>query len=94
MLIFLSIFVVVFIAFWDMKDRLNTLDEISANTPSQVELNQNIQNNYRKNIDNMQFDAQKKEEAKTLNDNQKPRAFRNNYDKIKERRNIITNPVD
>lgn len=42
-LIFLSIFIVSFIALWDMKDRLNELDSIAVKTPSQVEMKPMIQ---------------------------------------------------
>lgn len=38
--IFLSIFIIGLIAFFDARERFQQLDEISANTPSQVELQQ------------------------------------------------------
>ena len=41
-LIFLSILIVAFIAFFDAKDRIEELDEVAANTPSQVEMKQQI----------------------------------------------------
>ena len=39
-LIFLSILVVAFIAFFDAKDRFAELEEVAANTPSQIDLKQ------------------------------------------------------
>ena len=41
-LIFFSIFIVALIAFIDAKDRIQELDEVAANTPSQVEMKQTI----------------------------------------------------
>ncbi len=41
-LIFLSILIVTFIAFFDAKDRIEELEEVAANTPSQVEMKQMI----------------------------------------------------
>lgn len=40
--IFLSIFIIGLIAFFDARERFQQLDEISANTPSQVEMKQMI----------------------------------------------------
>ncbi len=37
-LIFLSIFIVSCIAFWDAKDRLKELDSVAIKTPAQVEM--------------------------------------------------------
>ena len=42
-LMFLSILIVSFIAIFDAKDRIKELDEVAANTPVQVEMNQSIQ---------------------------------------------------
>lgn len=42
-LIFLSIFIVAFIAFWDAKDRLRELDSVAVKTPAQVEMKPMIQ---------------------------------------------------
>ncbi len=42
-LIFLSIFIVAFIAFWDAKDRLQELDSVAVKTPAQVEMKPMIQ---------------------------------------------------
>ncbi len=44
-LIFMSIFIVSFIAFWDAKDRLQELDEVAVKTPAQVEMKPMIQKN-------------------------------------------------
>jgi len=41
-LIFLSVFIIAFIAFFDVKNRLGELDKAAANTPSQVEMKQMI----------------------------------------------------
>ncbi len=41
-LIFLCILTVSFIAFFDAKDRFKELEEVAANTPSQVEMKQMI----------------------------------------------------
>ena len=40
--IFFSVFVIGLIAFFDARERFQQLDEISANTPSQVEMKQMI----------------------------------------------------
>ena len=40
--IFLSIFIIGLIAFFDARERFRQLDEISANTPAQVEMKQLI----------------------------------------------------
>ena len=42
-LIFLSIFIVSFIAFWDAKDRLKELDSVAVKTPAQVEMKPMVQ---------------------------------------------------
>lgn len=39
---FLSIFLVVCMATYDMKERLNEIEAVAANTPAQVEMKQNI----------------------------------------------------
>ena len=42
-LIFLSIFIVAFIAFWDAKDRLQELESVAVKTPAQVEMKPMVQ---------------------------------------------------
>ena len=92
---YLTIAIITFMAVLDAKDRIKELDEISANTPSQVEMNQmmnrpdsHIKQNfipeYNSNFNqnqqnNMNFD---------INQNKQ-----NQLDNIEKRRNSIPNLV-
>jgi hypothetical protein len=91
--IFLSVFVIFLIAIFDIKDRLKELDEISANTPSQVELQQMIhkpvEQMKRDNIQNQNNEQSLKE--KSSQDN-KPTQQNQLYN-VDKRRNTINNEM-
>ncbi len=96
-LMFFSILIVAFIAFYDAKDRIKELDEVAANTPAQVEMNQSIQkpnvqmkyntNDIKKNLIQNADSANQK----TIQDKKLPQNNLNNVDK---RRDTISNPVN
>ncbi len=89
--IFFCIFTIILIAFFDARDRLHELDEVAANTPSQVEMKQQInerneQNQNSTEASNMQKEAEKlhqkiNQSSDSLKENQL-----NNFEK---RRNTI-----
>lgn len=96
-LMFFSILIVAFIAFYDAKDRIKELDEVAANTPAQVEMNQSIQkpnvqmkyntNDIKKNlIQNADSANQKTIQDKKL--------LQNNLNNVDKRRDTISNPVN
>ncbi|CCY62294.1 unknown [Clostridium sp. CAG:967] len=93
-LIFLSILIVSFIAFFDAKDRIEELDEVAANTPSQVEMKQQIRPPVQQNMNNFQEDKKTDTEKLKQQMQQNNQNLPNNLDKIQERRNTITNPVN
>ena len=93
-LIFLSILIVSFIAFFDAKDRIEELDEVAANTPSQVEMKQQIRPPVQQNMNNFQEDKKTDTEKLKQQMQQNNQNLHNNLDKIQERRNTITNPVN
>ncbi len=67
-LIFFSIFIVAFIAFWDAKDRLQELNSVAVKTPAQVEMKPMIQ----KSDDRTEKDAvQKQNITNTFENNRK-----------------------
>lgn len=92
-LIFLCIFTIAFIAFWDAKDRIKELDSVAANTPSQVEMKQMI-NKPRAQFKNHVYD---KDSSKLQPQNKKYNYMKDNgntpsqnqFDVINERRNSI-----
>lgn len=90
--IFLSIFIITFIAFFDAKDRLNELNEVAANTSSQVEMNQMINKPDKKllkdNIQNQNSIQTLKEKSKQNNTLQQ-----NQFDNVKDRRDSINNQI-
>lgn len=93
-LIFLSILIVSFIAFFDAKDRIEELDEVAANTPSQVEMKQTIRPPIQQNTNDIQPQT-------TINTQNIPQQLQQNknrldekFDKVKERRNTVTTPVN
>lgn len=98
--IFLSIFVITMIAFFDAKERFQQLDEISANTPSQVEMKQFInapdkqmQNNYSSQFG--RADENLQPNSKIFHENQLPKSIQQNQlNNIERRRNSISNPTD
>ena len=92
-LIFLCIFTVAFIAFFDAKDRIEELDEVAANTPSQVEMKQMI-NKPRSQFKNHIYEknpSQVQPQYKKYNymQNNGNSDLQNQFDVINERRNSI-----
>ncbi len=95
-LIFISILIVAFIAFFDAKDRIEELDEVAANTPSQVEMKQQIRPPVQQNMNSSTTQPQINNDAQKLNQqiHQNPNRLNEKFDKIKERRNTVTTPVN
>lgn len=93
-LIFCSIFIVAFIAFWDAKDRFSELEEVAANTPSQVEMNQTMKRPLEKEVDRDKINTQINQNKIQNQIQENKQLIQNNYDKVQDRRNSITNPVD
>lgn len=93
-LIFCSIFIVTIIAFLDARERFSELENVAANTPSQVELNQSMTRPEKNEINRPEQVT--KEEPNRLQDkiNEPKTNLQNSYDKIEDRRNTITNPID
>ncbi len=91
--IFLSIFIIGLIAFFDARERFQQLDEISANTPSQVEMKQMInkpdEQMKKDNIQN-QNSVQSLQQKMKENDNLLQQNQLNNVDK---RRDTINNQM-
>lgn len=91
-LIFLSIFIIAFIAFVDAKDRFKELDEVAANTPSQVELQQMMnkprEQIYKDNIQNQQSVQTLKEKTKQSENRS---LQQNQLDNVDRRRDTINN---
>lgn len=92
-LIFLSIFIISFIAFFDAKDRFKELDEITANTPAQVEMKQMIN----KPDEQMSKDnIQNQNSVQTLQEKMKQNdglIKQNQLDNIDKRRDTINNQI-
>lgn len=96
-LILLCILVVGVLAYVDAKDRIEELDEVAANTPSQVEMKQNIdppkptmsptqmQTIQPKPMTDIQKAADKVNKDKQYLDKK--------FDSFQEKRNTITNPI-
>lgn len=95
-LIFLSILIVAFIAFFDAKDRIEELDEVAANTPSQVEMKQQIRPPVQQNMNSSTTQPQINNDAQKLNQqiHQNPNRLNEKFDKVKERRDTVTSPVN
>ncbi len=91
--IFLSIFIIGLIAFFDAKERFQQLDEISANTPSQVEMKQMINRpDGQLNKDNIQKQNNVQTLQDKMNQNNKP-IQQNQLDNIDKRRDTINNQI-
>ncbi len=95
-LIFLSILIVAFIAFFDAKDRIEELDEVAANTPSQVEMKQQIRPPVQQNMNSSTTQPQINNDAQKLNQQiqQNTNRLNEKFDKVKERRDTVTSPVN
>ena len=96
-LIFLSIFIVSLIAFIDAKDRIEELDEVAANTPSQVEMKQMInkpEEQMKYNTDAIKNNVNNNAESavkKRIQDNQ---LMQKQQDNVDRRRDSINNTVN
>lgn len=95
-LIFLSILIVAFIAFFDAKDRIEELDEVAANTPSQVEMKQQIRPLVQQNMNKSNIQPQINKDAQKLHQQiqQNTNRLDEKFDKVKERRDTVTSPVN
>ena len=95
-LIFLSILIVAFIAFFDAKDRIEELDEVAANTPSQVEMKQQIRPLVQQNMNKSNIQHQINKDAQKLHQQiqQNTNRLDEKFDKVKERRDTVTSPVN
>ncbi len=92
-LIFLSIFIITLIAFFDAKDRFAELDEISANTPAQVEMKQMINKpDEQMNTDNIQNQNSIKNLQEKMNQDDSL-IKQNQLNNIDKRRDTIENKV-
>lgn len=92
--IFLSIFIITFIAFFDAKDRFRELDEVAANTPSQVEMNQMINKPDKQiNKDNIQ-NQQNVQTLKQKTDQDNSAIKRNQLNNVDKLRDTIKNQID
>lgn len=96
-LIFLSIFIVSFIAFIDAKDRIKELDEVAANTPSQVEMKQMINKpdeQMKNQIPDYKNNSQKNGETLQDKMNNSNKYRQNQLDNVDKRRDTINNTVN
>lgn len=93
-LIFLSVFIITFIAFLDAKDRFAELDEVAANTPAQVEMKQMI-NKYDEQM--TQDVIQNRNSVETLKEKTKQNNWQikqNQLDNVDRRRDTIKNQME
>lgn len=93
-LIFCSILIVTLIAFLDARDRFCELDKNAANTPAQVELNQTMTRPEKNEIERPEQVQQVNPNKLQEKINEDKPHLQNTYDKIKDRRNTITNPIN
>lgn len=96
-LIFLSILIVSFIAFFDAKDRIEELDKVAANTPAQVETKQEINpkdEQMKYNTNTIKNDLNKNSETAKQKVIQDKQLLQDNVDNVQKRRDTITNPVN
>ncbi len=90
-----SILIITCIAFFDAKDRFKELDEVAANTPSQVEMKQQINKPYEQpeNLNPSQnFDNSKGFQKNPQQNGQADKE--NQLDNFQKRRNSIKNQSD
>lgn len=91
--IFLSIFIIGLIAFCDARERFQQLDEISANTPSQVEMKQMINKpDEQMNKDNIQRQNSMQTLQDKMKQDNKP-IQQNQLNNIEKRRDTINNQM-
>ena len=94
LLVFLSVFVIGLIAFFDIKDRFAEIDGIAANTPSQIEMKQMINKpdeQMKRHVPDFQNSDQK--ESQTIQDkmNAGRADSQNQLDNVGKRRDTINN---
>lgn len=91
--IFLSFFAIIFMAFVDAKDRFKALEEISANTPSQVEMNQmmNKPKTQMKPDFIPEYSNKSKQNIQNNNNFEINQNKQNQWDNVDKRRNTIQN---
>lgn len=94
-LIFLAIFIITFIAFFDAKDRFKELDAIASDTPSQVEMRQMInkptEQMHKDGIQNQNSVQSLQQKMKQSNDGA---LKQNQLDNVDRRRNTINNQIN
>ena len=93
-LIFLSIFVVLLIAFFDAMDRFAELAKVSANTPAQVEMKQMMNKQEDKIKNNIpDFQDNEKQNAQSIQDKMNNGRLdnQNQLNNVDKRRNTINN---
>lgn len=93
-LIFLSIFVVLLIAFFDAMDRFAELEKVSANTPAQVEMKQMMNKQEDKIKNNIpDFQDNEKQNAQSIQDKMNNGRLdnQNQLNNVDKRRNTINN---
>lgn len=96
-LMFFSILIVAFIAFYDAKDRIKELDEVAANTPAQVEMNQSIQNpnvQMKYNTNDIKKNLIQNADSANQKTMQDKKLLQNNLNNVDKRRDTISNPVN
>ena len=89
-LIFLCILIVGALAYVDAKDRIEELDEVAANTPSQVEMNQSIKSPPASGLNQNRPPIEQKIYTNSQQDKQ---YLQNKFDNFQKKRDTITNPV-
>lgn len=89
---FLSILVIGLIAVFDAQERFQQLDEISANTPAQVEMKQMIN---KPDVQMKKDDIENKNNIQNLHDKQKHDNVlqQNQLENVEKRRNSINNQM-
>lgn len=93
-LVFLSVFIIGLIAFFDAKERFAELDSVSANTPSQIEMKQMINKpdeQMKRHVPDFQNSEQK--ESQTIQDkmNAGRADSQNQLNNVDKRRDSINN---
>ena len=96
-LILTSILIIAFIAFFDAKERLAELDSVAANTPSQVEMKQMINNpdeQMKRHVPNFKNNVEQKSETIQDKMNNGREDSQNQLDNVERRRNTINNKME
>lgn len=94
LLIFLSVFVIGLIAFFDAKERLAELGSVAANTPSQIEMKQMINKTDEQMMRHVpDFQTSEQKESQTIQDkmNAGRADSQNQLNNVDKRRDTINN---